>query len=60
MANLYDEISLSYLEKHKMKTGLSKSYSCFHDGYVYGDEMQYTSLEFTERSSHEVSYKGMV
>lgn len=46
MANLHDEISLSYWEEHKYKFRSSKSYSCVHDGYVYGDDMQCTSIEF--------------
>lgn len=60
MANLYDEISLSYWEKHKKKIGLSKSYSCFNNGYIYGDEMQCTSIEFVyKQNGTEEVLKGI-
>lgn len=43
---MFDEISLEYWKNNRKKVGSSKSYNCVHNGYVYGDDMQYESIEF--------------
>ena len=43
---LFDEISLRYWNENKKKVGSSKSYSCSHNGYVYGDDMQCTKIDY--------------
>lgn len=59
MSIRYDEISLSYWWNNKKKVGSSKSYSCYHNGYVYGDEMKCTGIEFVYLDSKgETIYKG--
>ena len=46
MAEKFDEISLKYWDENKQKRTISKSYSCVHNGYVYGDAMQATDIQF--------------
>ncbi len=49
MPNTFDEISLTYWDSHKKQVGSSKSYSCYHEGYVYGDEMTFVGIEYIYR-----------
>lgn len=59
MSIRYDEISLEYWKNNRKKVGSSKSYSCYHNGYVYGDEMKCTGIEFVYLDSKgEIIYKG--
>ncbi|GMQ55828.1 hypothetical protein AN1V17_02200 [Vallitalea sediminicola] len=59
MANIYDEISLNYWEKHKKNIGSSKSFSCVHNGYVYEDEMEFERMEFVHKQDGiEEVFKG--
>ena len=59
MSIRYDEISLEYWKNNRKKVGSSKSYSCYHNGYVYGDEMKCTGIEFVYLDSKgETVYKG--
>lgn len=59
MSDRYDEISLKYWSDYKIKAGSSKSYVCYHNGYVYGDDMKYTDIEFVHVDSDgEMSFKG--
>lgn len=45
MGKTFDEISLQYWYKNR-KAINSKSYSCFHNGYVYGDNMEFEQIKF--------------
>ena len=59
MGTRFDEISLSYWENNKKREGSSKSYTCKHNGYVYGDEMAYKSIEFVYlENGHETILRG--
>lgn len=51
MQREFDEISLKYWDTNKKKTGSSKSYTCYHKGYAYGDNMptQNIDMEFVYR-----------
>ena len=42
---VYDEISLEYWKQNSRKIN-SKSYLCYHNGYVYGENMQCKDIEF--------------
>jgi len=55
----FDEISLSYWENNKKREGSSKSYTCKHNGYVYGDEMAYKNIEYVYlENGNEIIIKG--
>ena len=41
----FDEISIQYWLDNR-KYIQAKSYSCFHNGYVYGDNMQFDKINF--------------
>lgn len=56
MSTTYDEISIKYWETHKTKVGSSKSFSCYHEGYVYGDEMTFAKIEFVFRKGDIEEY----
>ena len=45
MKTPFDEISLQYWRDNRIKTA-AKSYSCLHNGFVYGDDMDYQDLSF--------------
>lgn len=45
METNFDEISIQYWFDNR-KCIHSKSYSCFHNGYVYGENMQYGRINF--------------
>ena len=46
MSEKFDEISLKYWNDNKEKTKSSKSYICIHNGYVYGDNMKFDSIQY--------------
>ena len=43
----FDEISIQYWLDNR-KYIQAKSYSCFHNGYVYGDNMQFDKINFVQ------------
>ena len=45
MRENYDEISIQYWLNNRRHIQ-AKSYSCFHNGYVYGDNMQFNKINF--------------
>ena len=49
MSLVFDEISLEYWEGHKERGSSSKSYTCYHEGYVYGDDMAFEKIEYVYR-----------
>lgn len=46
----FDEINLKYWNDNKEKLGASKSYVCIHNGYTYGDAMNWKRIEFIHRT----------
>ena len=46
----FDEIDLRYWNDNKEKLGASKSYVCTHNGYTYGDAMDWKRIEFIHRT----------
>ena len=43
---MFDEISLEYWKNNKEKGNSSKDYTCLHNGFKYGDNMENKSVEF--------------
>lgn len=41
----FDEVSLKYWKDNRVKSA-TKSYICIHNGYAYGDDMDYSELSF--------------
>ena len=59
MAMIYDEISLEYWKNNKKKIGSSKSFTCKHKGYIYGDDMKCFKIEFVYvKDDEEYVYSG--
>lgn len=55
----FDEISLEYWNQNKTKMGYSKSFSCIHNGYVYGDDMEFSRIEYVfSDSGREFVFSG--
>lgn len=55
----FDEISLQYWNLNKKKMGRSKSFSCIHNGYVYGDDMEFSRIEYIfSDSGKELIFSG--
>ena len=59
MQTTFDEISLEYWNTHKKQIGSSKSYMCNHEGYVYGDKMAFTGIEFIYRKDDTEKHLGI-
>lgn len=45
MSIVFDDISLSYWKNNYIKLK-NKSYQCLHNGYIYGDQMTYSKIQF--------------
>ena len=52
MNNEYDEISFKYWNENRQKLN-SKSYICNHDGFVYGDKMLLTYMQYIYRDEKQ-------
>ena len=50
MPRVFDEISLQFWDANKKQVGSSKSYTCYHEGYVYGDEMSFENIDLLRNS----------
>lgn len=56
----FDEISIQYWLDNR-KYIQAKSYSCFHNGYVYGDNMQFDKINFVfVADNNEIIIDGKV
>lgn len=57
MTDVFDEISLSYWNANKDRGAGSKSYTCDHNGFVYGDDMPRSSrfcFVFSEDGTEDI------
>ena len=60
MPRIFDEISLQFWDTNKKQVGSSKSYTCYHEGYIYGDEMSFENIEYVYRKDgQEEHYTGV-
>ena len=53
MSVFFDEISVNYWKKNRIQTG-NKSFTCIHNGYVYGDKMkQHKGIQFIYKDNEK-------